>query len=315
MRRTPRPEESLQTYLRLLTTDARDDQFLEIRWTVGAGLMGRRFFRAGATSAAARRISQLASARDVYVGVALRDSDSAGGKDVISGSRFVFVEIDRPECAALAARFAHPPSIEIASGRPRHRHLYWRLTQLASNEQVESANRRLAAALNGDPASVDVARILRPPSTINHRHGLARPVTLLIARLNACYCLTDLTRALPADPRPVDTRAPVNKRSRRVARTQTDRELLAIPAREYVRVLAGASPNRAGKIHCPFHDDSEPSLQLYDDGTFCCFGSDCARAGSIYDFAAATWGMGTRGSDFRELRRRLASSFGLSRRP
>ena len=45
-----------------------------------------------------------------------------------------------------------------------------------------------------------------------------------------------------------------------------DRALLAVPATEYARVLVGRDPNRAGKITCPFHDDREPSLQLYEDG-------------------------------------------------
>ena len=70
-----------------------------------------------------------------------------------------------------------------------------------------------------------------------------------------------------------------------------DRELLAIPAAEYVRVLAGRSPNREGKVCCPFHADSHPSLQLYPDGGFYCFGSGCRRGGTIFDFAAHLWGI------------------------
>jgi DNA polymerase I-like protein with 3'-5' exonuclease and polymerase domains len=36
-----------------------------------------------------------------------------------------------------------------------------------------------------------------------------------------------------------------------------------------------------GKIHCPFHDDSTPSLQLYSDGHYYCFG--CDRYGWIHE--------------------------------
>lgn len=39
--------------------------------------------------------------------------------------------------------------------------------------------------------------------------------------------------------------------------------------------------NRAGKVLCPFHDDSHPSCHLYDDG-FKCF--SCGVAGDIVDW-------------------------------
>ncbi len=82
-------------------------------------------------------------------------------------------------------------------------------------------------------------------------------------------------------------------------------------------MLANATPNRAGKILCPFHADTSPSLQLYPDGTFYCYGRHskqraCRKGGTIFDFAAAIWGLATRGNDFLELRRRLASTFGLA---
>ena len=54
------------------------------------------------------------------------------------------------------------------------------------------------------------------------------------------------------------------------------------------------------------HDDHDPSLQLYEDGTFYCYG--CRAGGSIYDFAARLWGLDTKGRAFLELRARLADS-------
>jgi hypothetical protein len=95
-------------------------------------------------------------------------------------------------------------------------------------------------------------------------------------------------------------------------RTAPDRELLAIPAARYTEVLAGRTPNRAGKIACPFHDDHRPSLQLYPDGSFYCFG--CRRGGTIYDFAAHLWSTGTRGSEFLALRARLRREVLVHRR-
>jgi DNA primase len=58
-----------------------------------------------------------------------------------------------------------------------------------------------------------------------------------------------------------------------------------------------------------FHQDDTPSLQLYQDGTFYCYG--CDAGGSIYDFAARLWGVDTKGRAFLDLRARLADELGL----
>lgn len=103
-------------------------------------------------------------------------------------------------------------------------------------------------------------------------------------------------------------------------RTALELQLLAIPAAEYVRVLTGREPNLAGKVLCPFHEETDPSLQLYPDGTFYCYGRHskdraCRKGGTIFDFAAALWLTGQsrnvplRGRDFIEVRRRLMAIF------
>ena len=93
----------------------------------------------------------------------------------------------------------------------------------------------------------------------------------------------------------------------RAGRTELDELLLAIPAAIYVRELAGLEPGRDGKVSCPFHADDTPSLQLYGDGTFYCYG--CGAGGSVYDFAGRLWSLETRGRAFLELRARLADRF------
>jgi len=309
------PSDDLLTYLRMLVGDSpQPGQFFDVRWVIASGRMGRRFLSALRVHDAGRVIARLASMTDVYVGVALRDGRRGGGKGAISGSHLLYIECDDPHAQRSLRRFPHPPTMELASGTPNHLHLYWRLCERAARLQVESANRRLARALDGDLASVDIARILRPPDTLNHKHDPPREVALLAYRPRARYRLGELTRSLGEDPSP---RAAAIGRTdpRQVARTARDRALLAIPAAEYVRVLANVAPNRAGKVLCPFHEDTEPSLHLYPDGTFYCFGSGCARGGTIFDFAAATWGLGTRERDFLELRRRLTSTFGIAARP
>jgi hypothetical protein len=253
----------------------------------------------------------------VYVGVALRDR-ARGDKRAISGSHLLYIECDDPDASERVQSFACSPSMVVASGTAGHLHVYWRLVERASSAQVESTNRRLAHLLAGESGCSDIVRVLRPPSTLNHKHSPPAAVRLLQHNPHARYALPALTASLPEDPQPRKPRG-IRASRGRAARTALDRELLAIPAAEYVRVLADRAPNRAGKVLCPFHPESRPSLQLYPDGTFYCFGRHskdraCQTGGTIFDFAAAMWGLGTRGNDFHELRRRLATTFGITKR-
>ena len=59
-----------------------------------------------------------------------------------------------------------------------------------------------------------------------------------------------------------------------------------------------------------FHEDRTPSLQLYEDGTWYCYGA-CHAGGSIFDFAARAWRMDTKDRAFLKLRARLAEELGV----
>ena len=305
----------LLTYLRMLAGNPQRNQFFDMRYLTPEGVMRQRFISALRIHQLARRITDLARATDVYLGVALRER-AHGGKSAISGSHLLYIECDDPHAKDRLDGFAHPPTMETASGTPGHLQLYWWLYQRAANSQVESANRRLALELNGDAGCFDIARILRPPDTFNYKHDPPRAVSLIAYRQDARYTIAQLTDGLPEDP---DPRGPEHAGGvpRRAGRTVLDRELLAIPTAEYVRVLAGLVPNRAGKVLCPFHHETDPSLQLYPDGTFYCYGRHsedraCRKGGTIFDFAAALWLTGTRDQDFLELRQRLDRVFRLT---
>ncbi len=41
------------------------------------------------------------------------------------------------------------------------------------------------------------------------------------------------------------------------------------------------------KIHCPFHQDDTPSMVVYQDGRFHCFG--CGKRGDLFDFLTLLW--------------------------
>jgi hypothetical protein len=290
----------LQRYLQIIAGADPARRLIEIRYTVGDREMRRTFAPATRTDLAARTITTLAARADVYVGVLLRRR-RAGGRGACERSHLAFIEIDRPDALAQLETYRCPPSVAIASGTPGHVHAYWQLRHSVDLDELEQANRRLAIRLGGDLASVDAARILRPPTTVNRKHAQPAPVRLLALHPARRYQLHELTAGLDdpsGRPRP-------HSHPGRAASGDLDRQLLAIPAATYVPALTGRQPNRAGKVSCPFHDDHTPSLQLYDQGWYC-FGA-CRAGGSIYDFGALLYGLDTKGRGFLELRDRLAT--------
>jgi CHC2 zinc finger len=281
-------------------------RLLEIRFALRYRDMGRLFIAAHSAPGASRIIRRLAARTDVYVGVCLR-TRRAGGRDAIDRSHLAFVEIDTPDALDRLRAFRHLPSMIVSSGTAGHAHAYFTLSAPVTVPDLERANRRLAHALGGDLASVDAARILRPPSSWNHKHSPPAPVELIELDHARRYDLDQLIDGLDDPP---GRQAVETTTQHRTGRTGIDRLLLQIPAAEYVHTLTGLSPDRTGKIHCPFHEDHTPSLQLYKDGTWYCYGA-CKAGGSIFDFASRWWRTETKHHAFLKLRSRLADEFGV----
>jgi hypothetical protein len=152
----------------------------------------RQRFLPGSHPEAARLIAARCAHADVYAGVVLGQR-RLGGRDALGPADLCFVEIDVPD--ALARIELYPPADDPRSHRARHLHAYWALAQPVGPERLEHANRRLAHHLGGDPASVDAARILRPPATLNHKHNSQPPSKLrelverrLIWERSCCSC-------------------------------------------------------------------------------------------------------------------------------
>jgi hypothetical protein len=307
--------EQLAVYVAMLRAGAPSGALLEVRYSTPRGGMRQWFTTGEQTGRLLELVPLLARFQDVYTGVALRD-EPHGGAAAVSGSHLLFADCDDERALAQLARFALPATLQVASGTPRHQQTYWQLAERISPGEVTDATARLAATLCADPASTDLARIARPPGTLNHKRTPALPVSVIDHRPDAIYQLAELLAHLPPAPH-----APAGPAARsraaaglaRVPRNPVERELRAISAEDYVRVLTGREPNRAGKLICPFHPDTRPSLQLYPDGTFYCYGRSCHRGGGIFDFAAALWQMPTSRDAFAELRDRLAERFHLDR--
>ena len=162
----------------MLAGPAPGARLLEIRFALRHRDMGRLFIAAHSAPGASRLIRRLASRTDVYVGVCLR-SRRAGGRNAIDRSHLAFVEIDAPDALDRLRDFPHPPTHDRVLRDSGHAHAYFTLSAPITVPELERANRRLAHALGGDLASVDAARILRPPSSWNHKYSPPAPVELI----------------------------------------------------------------------------------------------------------------------------------------
>jgi len=303
----------LHRYLDMLAGRKPGERLIEVRsrTTTGTGMTQTFFAAATQRDHAAAHIRERARSVDVYVGAVLRDH-RAGGKAAISGSHLVWVEIDQPDAYRLLLRAQTPPSAVIASGTAGHLHAYWQLEQPVTVAECERANRRLTALLDGDPASTDIARILRPPGTVNHKREPV-PVTLEHLDPDRRYQLEQILNGLPPDPKQPTERPASRPRIHALPDGDLTAQLRAIPTAEYVEALTGRTPNPDGKIQCPFHaggQERTPSLHCFADGCFQCFG--CGKGGTIFDFAAALYNQGTKGHEFLRLRDELAHTLGLS---
>lgn len=276
---------------------ARSGPLVELRYRRGAG-MAQSFVDACEIAQVGRIACALGARTDTYFGVLPRLC-ARGSRDAVGQAHVAWVDCDTAEAAARLTAFAPAPSLVVRSGSSHGRHAYWLLDRPVPPPAIEQLNRRLAAALDADPAAVDAARILRVPSTTNFKYeppGVVRLQRCSDARVD----LAELSAALP--------RLSMRRRASEPRHVDAD-PLRCIAPERYVAALVGSDIGRDHKVRCPFHEDRTPSLHVYEGshrGWFC-FG--CRRGGSIYDLAAGLWDLETHGSDFLELRRRLRELF------
>jgi CHC2-type zinc finger protein/DNA primase RepB-like protein len=280
--------------------DADDD--IEVRWKPRGREMRREFHRADRLEAIVPAVLGRARHADVYLGCAPRRRGKGGGKDAIGRAWQLWVDCDTAEAEAALRAFRPLPNLVIRTGRRDHLHAYWTLREAISPAEAEGVCKRLAAHLGADEKSTDIARILRAAGTQNHKHD--PPLAVECVRLEidgrlpvAAEVLANVPAlAIPAVAAPVVPRAPR-------ALVDAGDVLLSIPATDYVPALTGQEVGRDGKIVCPFHDDSSPSLHVHDDGWYC-YG--CERGGSIVDFGAHLYGIEPRGRGYHDVRRALS---------
>jgi hypothetical protein len=297
-RHTAQARDELERYLAALAGREPTGGLLELRFRRGPGRpMRQRFYPAARARRLAETALWLSQTSDVYVGVLPRRR-RAGGKAALERAWVLWADCDTSAAAAELERFEPAPAVVVASGGDGARHAYWLLERPIDPIEAEERNRAVARALGADERSCDAARILRPPGTVNRKYDPPRPVTLE-ALTGEVFAPAAVSDHLPAPPiaRGGWGRGREQRRS--------DDPLLALEPRAYVEALTDLRVGRDGKVSCPLHEDSTPSLHVYETpaGGWYCFG--CGRGTSVYDLAAAIWRLEPRGADFLELRRRL----------
>jgi hypothetical protein len=276
--------------------------FVEIRARRPRGGMQQFFVDVRDVAKATSMVARFAPLTDVYLGVAPR-TRKEGTRDSVERVHVLWADCDG-EAAVEALRAFRPlPAIVVASGSGGNVHAYWPLFRAIAPEEAEEANRRIAAALGADARSIDAARILRPPGSMNHKgEGPPTPVEIRRLRVDA-FELEHVVGDLPQVVAP-------SRRGPLPPTAHTDFPagdvLATIDPQTYVEALTGQEVGRDRKVRCPLHEDGTPSLHVYPTPAagWYCFG--CARGGSLIDLAAALWDIEPRGRGFHDLRRRLA---------
>jgi hypothetical protein len=100
--------------------------------------------------------------------------------------RAIYADYDK----GVPPSWAIPPSILVESS-PGKAQAYWLLTGEVETKVWRGVQRAVVHATGGDPAAIDVSRILRVPGFINHKYG-TKPVTKLLLCNSTRYLLNDI---------------------------------------------------------------------------------------------------------------------------
>jgi hypothetical protein len=205
-------------YVARLTRDWSAGHYLEMRiLPIAQGGRPEQVFMNGDKAARFPRECERHAGNTVYTGVLPRSQRRGRADDVPLGT-CLWVDIDNasPEVGAEMVRRAGlpPPSMVVNSGGGLH--CYWCLplpVELRSHEARTSYSalcKRLALRVGGtpdgphaDPAASDVARVLRPPGTINHRRQRRVRLLRCVDRDAPDYDEWMLMLPPPPAPRPV----------------------------------------------------------------------------------------------------------------
>jgi len=269
---------------------------------------------------------------EAFVGVTPR-TRPRGSKDAVAYTRWLWVDIDRPEqLPALWAFLAERPChVLIESAGSGGMHAYFRLDRpleaVRVNERtgetievIERANARLIHCLgadpDGNPAVADPAcrkrsQPMRLAGTVNWKTGRYARIVEADFQMTP-YSPEALVGDLPDPPWAIGHHAV------RVPAGGSERDpYKRIPPPVYFEALAGITvPATGGRVRCPVstHDDRHPSCDVSsrpETGWYC---RSCEAGGAIYDLASVLLGgphgRQLRGEQFNNARAYVADIFG-----
>lgn len=177
-----------------------------------------------------------------------------------TGSKFDVLDLDGPTALKSLERIApgykHPGPV---GGTGKGHHLLFGVTNAKNGANLGS---------EAEPSKIDFrgqnGYIVAPPSIHpnGHSYRWLRPITLPLP--DAPYWLLELVF-----PRPPESDRPARDLTPGVA-AMMDRLDLETELGKLGVQFRQRGPLREGK--CPFHDDSTPSLKIYPNETFYCFG-------------------------------------------
>jgi hypothetical protein len=263
-----------------------------------------------------------AGREEVFVGVAARH-EPRGSKHAVLESRFLWVDIDRPDRLEVLWEFLaeRPCHLLIESAGSGGCHAYWQLdrplpARFGDREPIEQANLRIIHALGedvADPQCKERSRVLRLAGTINYKtgeHARIVEANLALRPYEPGRLVGDLSDpAAPSSPS-----VAVQRRG-----GESDDPFKRIPAPAYFGLLAGITvPTRGALVRCPAHDDEHPSCSVSGepDNVWHCHA--CGAGGTIYDLASAVLGGPTglelRGEAFKRARAYVVDVLGQERK-
>lgn len=150
------------------------EHLIELRYRDGRGKWAKRW---ALTPASADAIAASLTPRglDVYVGLAPRLGSKDEAQRQYGPVRVLWADCDTARSVAKLREFDREPTLVVASGGVDEgvdkEHAYWLLDDALDPEAARGPLRRLAAALDADPAAAEPARVLRLPGSRNHKTG------------------------------------------------------------------------------------------------------------------------------------------------
>lgn len=212
--------------------------------------------------------------------------------------------------------FPLPPSVLVETRNGYH--AYWLLNVGVSPDEFRLCQRRLAHHLNGDPVTVNPARVMRLPGFDWTKAGYERFPVRVVSVNNRRFSIDELFGSLPEAGEHEETIRHHNKcggnattalivvsnpEDEPVVVSSMDEAITYLKAQD-LRQYLGVADSAA--VNCPYHDDTTPSASVgREEGSghwlFCCHSSRCGVHGSIIDLVMHELGTADAGKALNRL--------------